>query len=73
MAHPPFWKKHQAACEKQLYLNNQLPKYNNFGVYLHIIWVKEVNSDEIELTGCVVCKILTFMGLPRWPPIKLKA
>jgi hypothetical protein len=23
--------------EKQLYLNNQSPKYNNFGVYLHIL------------------------------------
>jgi hypothetical protein len=33
--------------EKQLYLNNQLTKYNNFGAYLHILWVKEVNSDEI--------------------------
>jgi hypothetical protein len=33
--------------EKQLYLNNQSPKYNNFGVYLHILWVKEVNSDDI--------------------------
>ena len=33
--------------EKQLYLNNQSPKYNNLGVYLHIIWVKEVNSDEM--------------------------
>ena len=32
---------------KELYLNSQSPKYYNFGVYLHIIWVKELISDEI--------------------------
>jgi len=30
---------------KPLYINEQLPKYNIFGVYFHILWVKKVNSD----------------------------
>ena len=31
----------------QLYFNSPSSKYSNFGVYFHIIWVKEHISDEI--------------------------
>ena len=33
--------------EKSLYINDQLSKYDIFGVYFHILWVKKVNSDEM--------------------------
>ena len=32
---------------KQLYINDQLPKYNIFCVYFHIPWARKVNSDEM--------------------------
>jgi hypothetical protein len=40
-------------------LTMQLPHYHKFCVYFHILWVKEVNSGEIQLIGSADCKIHT--------------
>jgi len=47
----PGWQLLKLKAREWLYCINDILQYYKFGVYFRIVWVKEINTDEIDLLG----------------------
>jgi len=53
----PGWQLLKLKAREWLYCINDILQYYKFGVYFRIVWVKEINTDEIDLLGSLFWNI----------------